>query len=139
EFFQAARARRKVLIWNAFAIGVTALMLLDFGYLTRTVTGTHLYQVTNAFLAVNLCFGIGAGLLAIRLWSRMKVEPRKIAGLRAFVAVVGLYLLMIGWEYIFNHFVGFDKRAVFDLMFFVFVAFITAKEFGFNAGQVVTL
>jgi serine phosphatase RsbU (regulator of sigma subunit) len=139
EIFQAARARRKVRIWNAAMIFLVLLMVIDFGYGTRTVTGTSLFQVTNYLLGIGLAFGIGTGFLAIRLWKRMHVEPRKIASLRLFVAVIGTYLALIVWEFVFNSFVGFDNRAVFDLMFFVFVAFITAKEFGFNAGQVTTL
>jgi sigma-B regulation protein RsbU (phosphoserine phosphatase) len=43
------------------------------------------------------------------------------------------------WEFLGNQFLGFDKRAVFDLLFFFYMAFVTAKEFGFNQGQVITL
>ena len=139
EIFQAARARRKVRIWNGIAIFAVLLMVVDFGWGTRTVTGTTLFQTTNYLLGLGLAFGIGLGFLAIRLWKRMEVEPRKIASLKIFVVVISIYLGLIIWEFIFNSFVGFDNRAVFDLMFFVFVAFITAKEFGFNAGQVTTL
>ncbi len=139
EIFQAARARRKVRIWNAILMFAVFIMVIDFGYGTRTVTGTTLFQVTNYLLGLSLAFGIGTGLLAIRLWTRNQVEPRKIASLRLFVAVISIYLALIIWEFVFNTFVGFDNRAVFDLMFFIFVAFITAKEFGFNAGQVTTL
>jgi len=59
--------------------------------------------------------------------------------MKMFVCVIGLYLMLIIQEFFFKEYIGFDKRALFDLLFFYFIAFMTAKEFGFNQGQVITL
>ncbi len=140
EYFQASRGRRyaNYYIWlYALATAIFLVMnIIDPVYFP----GTYLRQLMDVSQMSVLLLGVALGTMAIRQWQKHgMVANDKGKSFKMFVTVIAIYAGLLLWELTFNPFVGFDKRAVFDLIFFYFIAFTTAREFGFNAGQVITL
>jgi len=139
EYFQAYRARRAVFILNSIFVAIIGGLCLDYSVGTQTIVGMTIFHTTSVILVVTLLVGLTFGVMALRRWRSSAGDPGRIGTLKLFVAVIALYLALIIWEFAFKQYLGFDRRALFDLLFFYFVAFVTAKEFGFNQGQVITL
>lgn len=140
-YVQAFRARGLLRRWHQVA---SLLVGLSVGEVVITnnsgwVTTKLLFHLTNTILVIGLGISLGLALLSLRQWRRAGADGRRSTNLKIFIGVLASYLSLLIWEFLGNQFVGFDKRAVFDLLFFFYMAFTTAKEFGFNQGQVVTL
>lgn len=140
EYFQASRGRKyaKYFIWFYSLVTVAGLSLNAIDQVK--VTGAMLRWLIDTAQMIVLCSGLVLGGLAMRQWKKYGMTSNeKGNSFKMFLTVIGVYAVLLLWEISFNPFIGFDKRAVFDLIFFYFIAFITAREFGFNAGQVITL
>lgn len=139
DFFQASRGRKYAFRLATVMLTIDTVLIAANFYDPSIMPLSILFATTNTFMVATLVIGLLLGVFSIQFWRRAGMEPRKTRRFLATVWMTGTYLALVVWEYCFNTYVGFDKRAVFDLIFFYYIAFVTAREFGFNAGQVITL
>lgn len=139
EFYQVQRSHAILNIIGASMFTVIGAMAWDFGWGTKTVNTPQLFSLTNFLLLGTLSASIVVGLVDLRLLRKADVDARQRQTIRGFVAVVGIYFTMLVWQVFFTQFRGFDMRAVFDLLFFYYMALVSARHFGFTEVKVVSL
>jgi signal transduction histidine kinase/AmiR/NasT family two-component response regulator len=127
------------------ALAVTALVLVGLApfaagiWTSKGLTLGLLFGVTNALLVGVILFGLGTGALAA--W-HLRCHGAAVATIRRldrFTIVLLMYLCLIIWEFYFNTYVGFDRRPLFDLTLFIWLAVSTATRMGLQEDQITQL
>lgn len=137
--YEVHRVRRKLFILGTLQLLGVLAMVVDHGWGSKTITVPDLLKATN-FLLIGTLFGaVLIGLVNGRMYERMQVGKDMRRSLWEFVGFTSLYLVLLVWEVFFNEYRGTDMRAVFDLIFFYYMALVSARHTGFNEGKIVTL
>lgn len=139
DYFQVIKHRRPYYIASTVMVALVLALTFDFGWGSRTVTYKMLWGLVNAYLVSTIVVALAIGILAIHLWRKVGADAERIRAFKGFVSFLSVYLTLLVWEFYFNTYLGFDKRAVFDLFFFYYLALVTAKDFGFKEGRIVSL
>jgi len=137
--YEVHRIKGKLLLLGVAQILIVAGMVVDHGWGTKSVTIAVLLQVTNYLLVATLVGATLIGLINLRMYKRLQVGPAMPRALWEFVGVTTLYLALLIWEVFFTEYRGTDRRAVFDLIFFYYIALVSARHSGTNEGKIVTL
>ena len=136
EVHQKAKILRSV---GVTTLAIVGALVFDFGWGSKSVSIGQIFSVTNTFLGAAIAFGIILGGITLRMWRREGFSPAAIRNTRNLLIFLGAYLALFSWSQFFTKFIGFDKRALFDLILFYYMAFITANDLGQKEGQVRTL
>lgn len=140
DYFLARNLREKALRYNRLVIlGYTILCGVYFFSQGSVVTAKHSRMIYEIYSYAVLAVGFSLGCLASRFFWRNKIATRYSRSVLMFSAVILGYIALITWERYFNEAKGFDKRAIFDLIFFYFIASRTASDSGFNEKRIVNL
>ncbi len=128
-----ARFLRVVAI--ASVLIMTALVVTYSSGSSR-VSFDHLLAAANLFTVLTVSFGLIVGTITLRMWRGEGLPRPAIRSLRNLLVFLGIYFALLNWELAFNTFTGFDKRSLFDLLLFYYMAFNTARDLGHKEGQV---
>jgi hypothetical protein len=137
-FFQVHRAKRTMTILSGGFCTVILAMCIDFGWGSGRVSFDHLWGAVNLYLVVAIFVAFLAGAAGTALWKSVGHET-KFRNFFWMEVLLGGYFLFIIYETYFKTYTGFDMRSAIDLFFFLYLAFISVKEFGMTEGRVVTL
>lgn len=137
--YEVHRVRRKLFLLGILEIVAVLAMVIDHGWGNKSITVPALLSTTNYLLIGTLTAAVLIGLVNGRMYERMHVGKDMRRSLWEFVGFTGLYLVLLVWEVFFNEYRGTDMRAVFDLIFFYYMALVSARHTGFNEGKIVTL
>jgi hypothetical protein len=139
NFFHAYRIGKAARVASFLAVASVVGLAIDFGWGTKSVTYGMLWNTTNGLLVTTILAAMVMGLTDARRWRRKGVTGHQYTTIVRLTAFLGIYLGLIIWEFYFKSFGGFDKRAVFDLAFFIILALNTAIDMGLKEGQIRTL
>jgi hypothetical protein len=137
--YEIHRVKNSLNILGFLQIALIVVMAVDQAWGSKTVTIGNLLAVSNYFLLATLAVTIFIGLVNIRRYNRLDVSEEMRSSLREFLMFVTIYFGLLIWEIFFNEYLGLDKRAIFDLFFFYYMALVSARNTGFNEGKIVTL
>ncbi len=138
EFYQSSFVARIVRYFLPISVLLSLYMSYDFNWGRHFFSINHLFLVSNIEIGFVTAVGVIAGFIKYRVLRKFEASESVIFSTKLLSHLSLAYLCLIVWEFGFNEYKGFDLRSLFDLGYFYFVAFLTAREFGFNEKRVVT-
>lgn len=110
----------------------TVALLTIYSVDPSKISIPNLFTFTNAQLCVAVGAMIAAGIVAILKRRRGMWSDGRNSDYGVLVTSLSVYLCLVIVESFFTEYRGFDKRALYDLGLFYLIAFVTARNFGFN-------